>query len=54
MEKVIDALKEVGYQGDVTLESICFFRPLPKELLPAALKYAATVAEYFREKVSEK
>ena len=45
--QVIEEMRKIGYKGDITLESINFFAPLPKELLPAALKYAATVANYF-------
>ena len=52
--KVIEAFKKVGYQGDITLESINFFKPLPVELLPNAAKYAVEVAEYFRKTISEK
>lgn len=51
---VIKAMKKVGYKGDITLEAINFFRPLPVELLPVASKYAAEVARYFANSISEK
>lgn len=44
--KFSEALKEIGYEGDYTLDINC---NLPKELLPAHYAYAATVARYFAE-----
>ena len=48
---VIAALKKVGYKGDITMESDRFAANAPVELIPAAGKYLACVAEYFRSKV---
>ena len=48
---VIDAFKKIGYKGDITLESGTFSTTLPVELLPAGAKYAAAVAQYFKEKI---
>lgn len=53
-ESVIQAMKKVGYQGDITLEAINFFRPLPVELLSAGAKYAVEVAKYFANAIETK
>ena len=50
---IITALKKVGYQGDITLEADAFFSHVPKELFPAAAKYAAAVANYFKESLEK-
>lgn len=41
-----DALREAGYKGPMSLEIVHFMEKVPKELLPAAHKYAASVGEY--------
>jgi sugar phosphate isomerase/epimerase len=51
---IIEAMKKVNYQGDITLESETFARKAPVELLPAVAKYSASVAEYFRNQVQKK
>ena len=48
---VIDALKKVGYQGDITLEADRFASKVPLELMSAAATYAAAVANYFKTQV---
>lgn len=53
-EPIIAALKKIGYQGDITLEANTFAARLPKELLPAAARYAASVAEYFKNRLENK
>ncbi|MBQ8600724.1 MAG: sugar phosphate isomerase/epimerase [Clostridia bacterium] len=49
--KIAEALHDVGYQGDFTLELSC---PMPKELVPAHMKYSATVARYYASLFDEK
>jgi sugar phosphate isomerase/epimerase len=51
---IIEAMKKVNYQGDITLESETFARKAPVELLPSVAKYSASVAEYFRNQVQKK
>lgn len=34
--EVTAALKEIGYQGDLTFEADAFFKPMPEEILPEA------------------
>lgn len=53
-ERVIAALRKIEYRGDVTLESNTFFNRLPEELLPAAVRYAAEVANYMKERIEKK
>ena len=50
---VIEAMKEVRYAGDITLEAIRFAEKMPKELMPAAAKFMAEVAEYFKKRLDE-
>lgn len=52
-EEVITALKEVSYTGDITLETIRFVQKMPVELIPAAAKMMAAVAEYFQKRLDE-
>ena len=47
---VIEAMKEVRYAGDITLEAIRFAEKMPKELMPAAAKFMAEVAAYFKKR----
>jgi len=50
---VIEALKKIGYKGDITLESATFAAKAPVELLPFAARYAAAVANYFKEQLEK-
>ena len=52
-EPVIGALKEIGYRGDITLEATAYMNKMPKELVPAASKFAAAVARYFKNRLDE-
>lgn len=53
-DAMIQALKKIGYTGDVTLEAAEWANKFPKDLIPAAAKTAASVAEYLRERLLEK
>ncbi len=44
--KLMEALHDVGYQGDFTLEISCGY---PKELVPAHMKYTAQVSRYYAD-----
>lgn len=50
---IIEAFRKIGYRGDITLESTTFPKKLPVELLPAAARYAAAVAKYFKDQIEE-
>lgn len=50
---MIEAMKEVRYAGDITLEAIRFAEKMPKELMPAAAKFMAEVAAYFKKRLDE-
>lgn len=45
------ALKEIGYDGDITLEANNFINKLPASILPSGLKVMAEVAEHLRQLV---
>ena len=53
-EPIVQALKKINYQGDITMESSRFASHAPVELIPACARYMASVAEYFRERILEK
>lgn len=53
-EPIIQAMKETGYAGDITLESDAFAAKFPKETLPAAARLMAAVAAYFKNRLDEK
>ncbi len=53
-ESVTDALAEIDYDGELTLESDNFHRNIPRELLPATLRYMAEVARYLANEVDRK
>ena len=50
-EPIVQALKKVGYKGDITLESDCFATKAPLEIQPAVAKYMAAVAGYFKDRL---
>lgn len=43
---ITDALREINYQGDLSLEAHNFAKKIPEDLIPAAIKYAYTVGKY--------
>ena len=45
-EEVMKALAEIGYEGDLTLESDVFLRGYPMEFKPQVSKFMASVAHY--------
>lgn len=48
-QKVISALKEIGYEGELTLEADGFFDKKPVELLPDYAKLMAKTARHIAE-----
>lgn len=51
---IIDALREIGYRGNFTLEaSIKVYRRYPNELLPAVLRFAAEIGRYFVREITK-
>ena len=48
---IIDVMKKVNYQGDITLEADTFALNAPVELMPAVARYAMSVAEYFKKQI---
>ncbi len=53
-KKVLDALKKINYQGDITLEADTFIGKFPLELYPQAAKLMAEAADYMRKKIMKK
>ena len=51
--KVITALKEIGYDGDITFESDNFLLSLPKELVPSGVKFMADMGKYFKSELNK-
>lgn len=45
-EPIMQALKDIEYSGDFTLETDRYFRDVPLELMPDALTFAAKVCRY--------
>ncbi len=50
---IIQALKEVGYSGDITMEAGIPARNVPTELLSAVTKYLAEIANYFKTQIEK-
>ena len=48
---ILSALRDAHYDGDVSFEIYGFLDPVPAELLPAALSYAASVGAYLKERL---
>ena len=44
--EIMKALKETGYQGDLTFEIVLYMKRMPDALMPDALKFAHRVGEY--------
>ena len=50
-DKVIEALTEIDYSGEFTMESDAFLAPYPPDFLPTAAKYMAETTKYLAEKL---
>ena len=53
-DTVLDALAEIGYEGDLTFEADTFFRKLPVPLVETGVKFMADVGRYMVNTVMEK
>lgn len=51
--EMISALKEIGYEGDITFEANAFFKPFPDELIPSAARLMADVGHYFKKQIEK-
>lgn len=49
---VIEALRKISYKGDITLETNNAAK-VPVALIPAVARYAAAIANYFKEEVEK-
>ena len=52
-QTVIDALKTIDYQGDVTLEVAYAPKKTPNELQKALAKYLFEIADYFKNQLEK-
>ncbi len=51
---VLDALAEIGYEGDLTFEADVFIRKLPQPLVETGVKFMADVGRYMVDTVKSK
>ncbi len=49
-EEMMKALAEIGYEGELNLETFKFLKDLPKQVMPSALEYMASVGNYLIER----
>jgi sugar phosphate isomerase/epimerase len=52
-ESVIEALREIGYEGHFTYEAGNFIRYYPEELLMLGLTHMEKVGRYFIKRITE-
>ncbi len=50
--EILEALREIGYKGDITFESESFIQRLPIELYPAGARFMAEMGKYFKSVIS--
>ena len=50
-EKITDALRDIGYEGDLTFETNSFICNMPKELVPAASKMLSATGRYLIKQI---
>lgn len=51
--RMIESLKKIDYQGDVTLEADAYIKSFPLELYPQGAKFMAATADYIRKKLEK-
>lgn len=52
-EGFLDGLREISYQGTLNFETFAAVKRMPKELVPAMLRWIYQVGEYFRKQLLE-
>ena len=52
-EPIWAALKEIGYEGDITFEVDTFQKNFPNELMPAVAEFMCQTAKYIKSKVQK-
>lgn len=50
-DAVCQAFKDIGYDGEFTLETVVYEGSFPAELIPAALQFEATIARHLIAKI---
>ena len=51
--QMTDALREIGYEGDLTFEANSFFKRIPDALLPAAARYMHEVGKHLASEIQK-
>ena len=51
--EMTDALREIGYEGDLTFEANAFFKKIPDALLPAAARYMCEVGKHLVSEIQK-
>ena len=52
-DRVVDALAEIGYRGEFTMESDAFLHKYPDGLMPAAVGFMAETTRYLAERLEK-
>ncbi len=52
-DEICKAMAEIGYNGDFTLEAVCFFNNFADEFIPEALNFMYKTSKYLTEKINE-
>lgn len=52
-DKVLEGLKEIGFEGALSFETQHAIEILPEELKSDALTYIASIGKYFRKRIEE-
>jgi len=50
-DMLCSSLKEIGYKGDFTFETVYQYKRVPKELYPSLTKYIADIGKYLISKI---
>jgi len=50
-DNIAQALKDIDYEGDFTLEATHFFTGVPDKLVPVSLRYAAETGRYIMNRI---
>jgi sugar phosphate isomerase/epimerase len=50
---IIEALRKIGYKGDITMEASTPIKNVPVQLMPAATRYLAEIGKYFKEEIEK-
>lgn len=52
-DEICKAMAEIGYNGNFTLEAVCFFNNFGDEFIPEVLKFMYKTSKYLTDKIDE-